>query len=65
MDLLGGMNFDDILYVDFEKEHGIYEVRVLRMWKVADLSSAGSFNAVEMVFIDKNVSRIVKIFDDF
>jgi hypothetical protein len=56
MDLLGKMSFDDILYVDSQKEHGVYEVRVLRMWKVADLSSSGNFSAVEMVLIDKNVS---------
>ncbi|MCH79384.1 replication factor A protein [Trifolium medium] len=72
MSTLREVEFDDIMAVNPTKTDGIYEVRVLRKWKVPDLSSADGSGSVDLVLIDGHGRKIqasipdefLSIFDD-
>jgi hypothetical protein len=45
-----------IISVNADGANGVYEVRVLRKWKVPDQSAPTAIASVDMVLIDRNVS---------
>jgi hypothetical protein len=45
----------DLISVNHARNNGVYEVRVLKKWRVPDYSNPGTFSSVDMVLIDKNV----------
>jgi hypothetical protein len=45
-----------IISVNADSTNGVYEVRVLRKWKVPDFSTPETITSVDMVLIDRNVS---------
>jgi hypothetical protein len=45
-----------IISVNADSANGVYEVRVLRKWKVPDQSAPETITSVDMVLIDRNVS---------
>jgi hypothetical protein len=45
-----------IISVNADSTDGVYEVRVLRKWRVPDCSTPGNISSVDMVLIDRNVS---------
>jgi hypothetical protein len=47
---------DPIIAVNPENSKGVYEVRVLRKWRVPDVLDSSKLLSVEMVLIDKHVS---------
>jgi hypothetical protein len=46
-----------IISVNAHNNSGVYEVRVLRKWKVPDCSAPGTITSVDMILIDRNVSN--------
>ncbi|WJX89057.1 hypothetical protein P8452_71081 [Trifolium repens] len=61
-----------IISVSADSANGVYEVRVLRKWKVPDQSAPGTITSVDMVLIDRNghkiqatvPSSLLSVFDD-
>jgi hypothetical protein len=45
-----------IISMNAQNTNGVYEVRVLRKWRVPDCSAPGTITSVDMVMIDRNVS---------
>jgi hypothetical protein len=56
MDFFVDNRYQDLISVDSTKGNAIYELRVLRKWKVVDLNKPSTIGCVDLVLIDIHVS---------
>ncbi|WJX88956.1 hypothetical protein P8452_70992 [Trifolium repens] len=52
MEFIPENRYQDLIVVDSTKGDEVYEVRVLRKWKVVDPSRSNTLASVDLVFID-------------
>ncbi|KAK2455837.1 replication factor A protein [Trifolium repens] len=72
MDFVVVNRYQDLISVDSTKGNAIYELRVLRKWKVVDLSKPNTIGCVDLVLIDIHdikihatiPKKLVPIFDE-
>jgi hypothetical protein len=53
--------YESLIAVDSTKGNGVYQVRVLRKWKVVDSSKPSTLGYVDLVLIDILVSWFLSI----
>jgi hypothetical protein len=56
MEFIPENRYESLIAVDSTKGNGVYEVRVLRKWKVVDPSRPSTLGSVDLVLIDIHVS---------
>jgi hypothetical protein len=61
MEFIPENRYQDLIVVDSTKGDEVYEVRVLRKWKVVDPSRSNTLASVDLVFIDIHVSYFLWI----
>jgi hypothetical protein len=57
--------YEKLIDVDSTKGNGVYQVRVLRKWKVIDSSVPSALGSTDLVFIDVHVSYFLSISSTF
>ncbi|KAK2409555.1 hypothetical protein QL285_044971 [Trifolium repens] len=55
MEFIPENRYQDLIVVESTKGDGVYEVRVLRKWKVVDPSRSNTLASVDLVFIDIHI----------